>query len=117
MVRVAGVEPAWTCSQGMWVAATLHPESWWLVTELNRVHRLFRPALYRRVHEPKSGGRRETLPGPPLRAAFARDGAGTRISRVQAVDNPLIRTAQLGEPTRAPNQREQLARAQQLVCG
>jgi hypothetical protein len=52
MVRVAGVEPAWTCSQGMWVAATLHPESWWLVTELNRVHRLFRPALCRRVPEP-----------------------------------------------------------------
>src|SRR5215472_2146770 len=26
---------------------------WWLVTELNRVHRLFRPALFRRVHEPK----------------------------------------------------------------
>src|SRR5579872_228322 len=26
MVRVAGVEPAWTCSQGMWVAATLHPD-------------------------------------------------------------------------------------------
>src|SRR5215467_856669 len=28
------------------------PNLWWLVTELNRVHRLFRPALYRRVHEP-----------------------------------------------------------------
>src|SRR5207244_1981116 len=28
MVRVAGVEPAWTCSQGMWVAATLHPDCW-----------------------------------------------------------------------------------------
>src|SRR5262249_10065188 len=41
----------------------------------------------------------------------------TRISRVQAVGNPLIRTAQPGEPTRAPNQREQLARAQQLGCG
>src|SRR5205085_11609960 len=54
------------------------PEVWWLVTELNRVHRLFRPALYRRVHEPKSGGRCETR---------------TRISRVQAVDDPLIRTA------------------------
>src|SRR5215813_8565491 len=26
LVRVAGVEPAWTCSQGMWVAATLHPD-------------------------------------------------------------------------------------------
>ena len=26
MVRVAGVEPAWTCSQGMWVTATLHPD-------------------------------------------------------------------------------------------
>ena len=25
---------------------------WWLVTELNRVHWLFRPALCRRVHEP-----------------------------------------------------------------
>src|SRR5215470_10205662 len=116
MVRVAGVEPAWTCSQGMWVAATLHPESWWLVTELNRVHRLFRPALYRRVHEPYlvDGAR---LCRGPHRAAFARDGAGTRISRVQAMGNPLIRTAQLDEPTRAPNQREQLARAQQLVCG
>lgn len=45
---------------------------------MNRVHWLFRPALYRRVHEPKSGGRCETR---------------TRISRVQAVDNPLIRTA------------------------
>ena len=45
---------------------------------MNRVHRLFRPALYRRVHEPKSGGRCETR---------------TRISRVQAVGNPLIRTA------------------------
>ena len=78
LVRVAGVEPAWTCSQGMWVAATLHPEFWWLVTELNRVHWYFRPALCRRVHEPKSGGRCETR---------------TRISRVQAVCNPLIRTA------------------------
>jgi hypothetical protein len=29
------------------------PNPWWLVTELNRVHRLFRPALFRRVHEPK----------------------------------------------------------------
>ena len=28
------------------------PGHWWLVTELNRVHWLFRPALYRRVHEP-----------------------------------------------------------------
>src|SRR5579864_5685487 len=28
MVRVAGVEPAWTCSQGMGVAATLHPDCW-----------------------------------------------------------------------------------------
>ena len=26
LVRVAGVEPAWTCAQDMWVAATLHPE-------------------------------------------------------------------------------------------
>src|SRR5437016_11882248 len=43
---------------------------WWLVTELNCVHRLFRPALYRRVHEPKSGGPCETR---------------TRIARVQAV--------------------------------
>src|SRR6266567_6539339 len=24
MVRVAGVEPAWTCAQDMWVGATLH---------------------------------------------------------------------------------------------
>ncbi len=38
----------------MWVAATLHPDLWWLVTELNRFHRLFRPALCRRVHEPKT---------------------------------------------------------------
>ncbi len=30
-----------------------HSPIWWLVTELNRVHWLFRPALYRRVHEPK----------------------------------------------------------------
>ena len=29
------------------------PGRWWLVTELNRVHWLFRPALFRRVHEPK----------------------------------------------------------------
>src|ERR1700740_2506391 len=29
-----------------------HSPIWWLVTELNRVHRLFRPALFRRVHEP-----------------------------------------------------------------
>src|SRR5438128_2174354 len=28
MVRVAGVEPAWTCAQDMWVAATLHPDCW-----------------------------------------------------------------------------------------
>src|SRR6202044_1354161 len=28
------------------------PGRWWLVTELNRVHWLFRPALSRRVHEP-----------------------------------------------------------------
>src|SRR5215471_19821788 len=33
------------------------PGHWWLVTELNRVHWLFRPALFRRVHEPKFGGR------------------------------------------------------------
>ena len=78
------------------------PGHWWLATELNRVHRLFRPALFRRVHEPETGGRCENR---------------TRIARVQAVCNPLIRTAQPGEPTRAPNQREQLARAQQLVCG
>ena len=25
---------------------------WWLVTESNRIHWLFRPALFRRVHEP-----------------------------------------------------------------
>src|SRR5262249_58057472 len=61
------------------------PEIWWLVTELNRVHRLFRPALYRRVHEPKPGGRCETR---------------TRISRVQAVCNPLVRTAHLGRDER-----------------
>src|SRR6267142_703753 len=30
-----------------------HSPTWWLVTELNRIHRLFRPALCRRVHEPK----------------------------------------------------------------
>ena len=48
----AGVEPAWTCAQDMWVAATLHPD-WWLGTELNRIHWLFRPALCRRVPEPK----------------------------------------------------------------
>ena len=58
------------------------PGHWWLVTELNRVHWLFRPALFRRVHEPKSGGRCESR---------------TRISRVQAVGNPLIRTAHWGE--------------------
>src|SRR5215467_10724991 len=29
------------------------PGRWWLVTELNRVQWLFRPALSRRVHEPK----------------------------------------------------------------
>ena len=29
------------------------PGRWWLVTELNRVHWLFRPALSRRVPEPK----------------------------------------------------------------
>ena len=29
------------------------PNHWWLVTELNRVHRLFRPALYRRVSRAK----------------------------------------------------------------
>jgi hypothetical protein len=29
------------------------PGHWWLVTELNRVHWLFRPALCRRVPEPK----------------------------------------------------------------
>ena len=28
------------------------PGHWWLVTELNRVHWLFGPALFRRVHEP-----------------------------------------------------------------
>src|SRR6266404_5352879 len=33
MVRVAGVEPAWTCAQDMWVAATLHPD---LVVEIER---------------------------------------------------------------------------------
>src|SRR5262252_6822160 len=58
------------------------PGHWWLVTELNRVHWLFRPALFRRVHEPKSGGRCETR---------------TRISLLQAVGNPLIRTAHWGE--------------------
>jgi hypothetical protein len=58
------------------------PGRWWLVTELNRVHWLFRPALFRRVHEPKLGGRCESR---------------TRISRLQAVGNPLIRTAHWGE--------------------
>src|SRR5215475_8136995 len=29
------------------------PGHWWPVTELNRVHWLFRPALFRRVHEPR----------------------------------------------------------------
>jgi hypothetical protein len=61
------------------------PGRWWLVTELNRVHWLFRPALFRRVHEPKFGGRCESR---------------TRISRVQAVSNPLIRTAHLGRDER-----------------
>ena len=28
MVRVAGVEPGWTCAQDMWVVATLHPDCW-----------------------------------------------------------------------------------------
>ena len=60
LVRVARIEPAWACSQGMWVAATLHPD-WWLVTELNRVHWLFRPALCRRVHEPLVDGARVEL--------------------------------------------------------
>lgn len=26
LVWMAGIEPAWTCSQGKWVASTLHPE-------------------------------------------------------------------------------------------
>src|SRR5712671_3038611 len=54
---------------------------WWLGTELNRIHWLFRPALCRRVPEPNFGGRCETR---------------TRISRLQAVGNPLIRTAHFG---------------------
>ena len=29
-----------------------YTRTWWLVTELNRVHWYFRPALCRRVHEP-----------------------------------------------------------------
>ncbi len=33
---------------------------WWLGTELNRIHWLFRPALCRRVPEPNFGGRCET---------------------------------------------------------
>ena len=33
--------------------AKLLPDIWWLGTELNRIHWLFRPALYRRVPEPK----------------------------------------------------------------
>src|ERR1700726_2906424 len=33
---------------------------WWLGTELNRIHWLFRPALCRRVPEPTLGGRCET---------------------------------------------------------
>ena len=32
---------------------------WWLGTELNRIHWLFRPALCRRVPEPNFGGRCE----------------------------------------------------------
>src|SRR5262249_24674258 len=41
------------------------PEIWWLVTELNPVHRCFRPALCRRVHEPKS-----LVDGASLDSAF-----------------------------------------------
>ena len=58
------------------------PGRWWLVTELNRVHWLFRPALSRRVHAPNSGGRRESRP---------------HISRVQAVDNPSYEPPIWGE--------------------
>src|SRR4029077_20995288 len=67
MVRVAGVEPAWTCAQDMWVAATLHPD------------------LKRGPCSPPVGGRCETR---------------TRISRLQAVRNPLIRTDHLGREER-----------------
>src|SRR5580704_276311 len=35
------------------------PDVWWLGTELNRIHWLFRPALCRRVPEPNFGGRCE----------------------------------------------------------
>src|ERR1043166_6694435 len=41
MVRVAGVEPAWTCAQDMWVAATLHPD---LVVE--NWERAFQPSPF-----------------------------------------------------------------------
>src|ERR1700722_8614447 len=58
------------------------PDVWWLGTELNRIHWLFRPAPCRRVPEPDFGGRCETR---------------TRISRLQAVGNPFIRTAHWGE--------------------
>src|SRR5260370_14584316 len=57
-----------------------HSPTWWLVTELNRVHRLFRPALYRRVHEPKSSGPCE---------------ARTRLAPWKTVRNHLIRTSHL----------------------
>ena len=41
MGRVAGVEPAWTCAQDMWVAATLHPDR----EERATAHEAFRIAL------------------------------------------------------------------------
>lgn len=66
------------------------PGHWWLGTELNRIHWLFRPALCRRVPEPN------LVDGARLELAFHR----TRISRLQAVGNPLIRTAHLGRDER-----------------
>lgn len=84
MVRVAGVEPAWTCAQDMWVAATLHPD---LVARhgIEPYPLAFQTSTLPSSSRAKLGGRCETR---------------TRISRLQAVGNPLIRTAHLGRDER-----------------
>jgi hypothetical protein len=81
---VAGVEPAWTCAQDMWVAATLHPD-----------------LVARHGIEPYPlAFQASTLPSSSRAKVGGRCESRTRIPRLQAANNAFIRTAQLGRDER-----------------
>ena len=85
MVRVAGVEPAWTCAQDMWVAATLH-----------------RTLVARHGIEPYPlAFQTSTLPSSSRAKLWwtVRE-LNSHFERLQAVSNPVIRTAHLGRDER-----------------